>query len=104
MKVVVHYTSGHERSYENIISMSTEVSNNDGVPCYEITLFNRVSEHIACHEVKSFEVYHRDLEWEHYKGGMRCPKCERVVKMKFDRSTPLIFCPYCGNRNALRGC
>lgn len=104
MKVVVQYKSGFERSFENIISMSTEVSNNDGVPCYEITLFNRVSEHIACHEVKTFEVYHRDLEWEHYKGGMRCPKCERVVKMKFDRRYPMIFCPYCGNRNASRGC
>lgn len=104
MKVVVQYKSGFERSFENIMSISTGVSNNDGIPCYEITLFNRSSEHIACHEVKSFQVYHRDLEWEHYKGGMRCPKCERVVKMKFDRRYPMIFCPYCGNRNASRGC
>lgn len=99
MRVHIIYQSGFEKTFKNVISMSTVTKCEDGRPSYEISIFNRSSEHIACHDIKSFDIYHAEFEWEHCKGGMRCPVCNRVVRLRFDRRDPLAYCPYCGNIN-----
>ena len=100
MRVTIWYESGYEKRFENVSSMDTKVTMcDDGKPKYEIDIFNRSFEHIKCHEVKSFEVIHEEYTWEHYKGGMRCPNCEGIAKIRYDNRNPLLYCPYCGSKN-----
>lgn len=99
MDVIVRYHSGFEKHIENVTSMSTSVDFKDGMPIYEVSIVTRGAEHIVCHEIKTFDIVHSDFTWEHYKGGMRCPNCSRVVRMKFSRRDPLTYCPYCGSKN-----
>lgn len=101
MTLTVFYKSGFERTYENVVSINTQITYVKDVPVYQIRFWMH-GESIThgLHNVKSFEIFNRKLCWIKTNKGFKCPKCNIITNPVTGREYETIYCPYCGNDNS----